>query len=396
MALLALAVLGPSAGLADARFGAEVAFEQRLFPRSPAFDDQATVTLSPSIVISPEWSWESRDRRWLVLVDAHARVDADDGRRSHVDARELGVAWQDAVGLGYLRVFAGWGQLFWGVTEVQHLVDVVNQTDAVEDVDGEDKLGQPMLWLSLDSDLGLVDLVLLPWYRPRPFSSFDARLRGPAPVSRDEAYDARAGRWRPGFAVRMARGVGAVDAGLHLFHGISRDAALQPLAGSSRVILVPTYGVLTQVGLDLQRTDPATLYKLEAVARNVDGTTSAALSAGVEHTLYGVGGGPSDVGLLVEVMLDSRDDAVPTVFDHDLFLGLRWARNDVAGTSLLGGPVIDLSTGESLLLLEGQRRLGDRWRIEADVRWFHATDAGSPLHGLRRDGHAALTVRRYL
>ena len=35
----------------------------------------------------------------------------------------------------------GLGKVFWGVTEFNHLVDVINQTDLVEGIDGEAKLG---------------------------------------------------------------------------------------------------------------------------------------------------------------------------------------------------------------------------------------------------------------
>ena len=43
----------------------------------------------------------------------------------------------------------GLRKVYWGVTESQHLVDVINQTEGVENLDGEDKLGQPMLNLAL-------------------------------------------------------------------------------------------------------------------------------------------------------------------------------------------------------------------------------------------------------
>ncbi|MDD7885073.1 hypothetical protein [Flavivirga sp. 57AJ16] len=38
------------------------------------------------------------------------------------------------------------------MTESNHLVDIINQTDAVETFDGEEKLGQPMVQLSWGTD----------------------------------------------------------------------------------------------------------------------------------------------------------------------------------------------------------------------------------------------------
>jgi len=72
-------------------------------------------------------------------------VDEHDDNRTHGDIRELswihvGSNWETRVGVR---------KVFWGVTEGRHLVDIINQTDAVDQVDGEEKLGQPMINLSV-------------------------------------------------------------------------------------------------------------------------------------------------------------------------------------------------------------------------------------------------------
>ena len=58
-------------------------------------------------------------------------------QRTHGDIRELAYV-HARVMIGSFVV--GIRKEFWGVTEFQHLVDVINQTDGVEDFDGEDKL----------------------------------------------------------------------------------------------------------------------------------------------------------------------------------------------------------------------------------------------------------------
>ena len=117
---------------------------------------------------------------------------------------------------------------------------------------------------------------------------------------------------------------------------------------------------------------------------------------GLERTVYQALGSNGDLGLLSEVMLDSRDAAAPpTIFDRDLFVGGRWALNDVADTSVLGGPLLDLSSGEVLVLLEARRRLGAVWRLEADARLFVRTDPGSLVYGMRNDSHASVSLTRY-
>ena len=75
--------------------------------------------------------------------------------------------------------------------ESRHRVDYINQTDGVEDVDGEDKLGQPMLNLGLQRDWGDLNFFYLPYFRERTFPGTKGRLRAPLVVDTDRArYEA--------------------------------------------------------------------------------------------------------------------------------------------------------------------------------------------------------------
>lgn len=189
-AALAAAVASP-VGVLHAQqieFTGEVGFEIRLFPQAPLFPDQHSARLSPSIRFEPELMYEWGGGSWRFTTTGFLRLDAHDGRRSHVDIRELGLLYTgDAV-----TAFAGIGKVFWGVTEVNHLVDIINQDDAVEDIDREDKLGQPMVNFTLQGGWGALDLFYLPRFRERTFPGDDARLRGPLPVSRDATFESGA------------------------------------------------------------------------------------------------------------------------------------------------------------------------------------------------------------
>lgn len=92
-------------------------------------------------VIQPEFyrRWDN-DKQSFTFVPFY-RYSQHDNRRTHFDIREL--TWEKAADLWELRV--GFHKVFWGVTEGIHLVDIINQTDFVENTDGEDKLGQPMI-----------------------------------------------------------------------------------------------------------------------------------------------------------------------------------------------------------------------------------------------------------
>ena len=391
--VVALAMVPGRASGQSVDVRAEVGASVRGFPQAPLFGQQSSARLSPSLVFAPELEVAFDDPRWTVVGEGFLRLDAHDSHRSHADLRELGVLYLGDRFTG----FAGFGQAFWGVMEVNHLVDIVNQIDAVEDLDGEDRLGQPMVSATLEGDWGALDLYYLPAFRERTFPHADARLRGPLPVSTDGVYTGGRDRWSPSFAARAFRTVGALDVGLSLFAGTSREPRFALAAGSEgQPALQPVYDGIDQVGLDAQWTGDATLWKLEAMTRGGHGDRIYAVSGGIEHTLYQIGGSDGDLGLLAELMLDSRDaDAPPTLFDNDLFLGGRWALNDVSDTSLLGGPVIDLATGETLIFAEVERRIGSDWRLSLEARLFANADPGSIAYGIRRDGYLSLSMTRF-
>ncbi len=387
-------LLSPGSGLgqvveARAELGASV----RGFPEAPLFGDQTSSRLSPSFLLAPEISVESEDGRWRLLGEGFARLDAHDANRSHVDVRELGISFLGDRFTG----FVGFGQVFWGVNEVRHLVDIVNQVDGVEDLDGEDRLGQPMVSTTLEGDWGALDLYWLPYFRERTFPAADARLRGPLPLADEAVYTSGQGGWSSAVAARFFRTAGALDLGLSVFRGTSREPRLVPTLGSSGApTLQPEYDEIDQFGVDAQWTGERTLLKLEAVTRGGHGERLYALSGGFERTLYQIFGSDGDLGLLAEVMYDSRGaDAPPTLFEHDVFLGGRWALNDIADTSVLGGPLIDLTTGEALVLVEAARRLGSAWRLSVDARLFVNADRGSMIHGVRRDGFVSISMSRF-
>ncbi len=374
-------------------FTGEIGFETRFFPQAPLHPGQDDARLSPSIRFEPEFMYEWGGGAWRFTTTGFVRLDAHDGRRTHVDLRELGILY-----LGdRVTAFAGVGTVFWGVTEVNHLVDIINQTDAVEDIDSEDKLGQPMASVTLEGRWGSLDVFYLPRFRERTFPGSDARLRGPLPVNSDATFGSSAGAWHQDFALRWSRPFGAFDLGTSFFRGTSREPRFQlETDAENSPFLRPHYDVIDQVGVDLQWTGNATLLKFEGITRGGYRDRFVAATGGIEYTLYQMFSGNSDLGLLAEVMVDGRNaDAPPTVFDNDLFVGFRWALNDVHDTSVLGGPVIDYDTGEILALVEVERRVGEDWRFELEARLFANTARNAPTRGLRRDGFFAARVSRY-
>lgn len=309
------------------------------------------------------------------------RADGRDDERSHFDLREA--SWNHLGEDFELRV--GVRQVFWGVTEGVHLVDIINQTDQVESLDGEQKLGQPMLNLSIERGQQLFDLFLLVGARERTFAGLDGRLRLPLVVDEDLArYESSRENRRLDLAARWQLNLPALRLGLSAFSGTAREPELQPVVDLNQLrfdagqlsgfapgyqpVLAPYYPLINQLGLDLQVTQGDLLWKLEAIQRNGGAENFQAADAGLEYTQVGAFGSALDLGWLVEYLYDSRDERATTPFEHDLLLGWRLAFNDAASSSLLTSLILDQESGERLFSIEAQHRLNQDLLLELELR----------------------------
>ena len=218
-------------------------------------------------------------------------------------------------------MLVGSNTVFWGVTESVHLVDIINQTDFAGDIDGEDKLGQPMISLALQRDWGEISAFVMPYFRERTFAGVDGRFRPPLPVDTDNPlYESSSEENHVDLALRYSHYIGDVDIGLHAFSGTSREPRFVPAADGQS--LLPVYDQIDQVGLDLQYTKDAWLWKLEAIARDGLSHSFAAAVGGFEYTLYQVSETSADVGLLLEYQYDGRNEFEPvSIADNDVFVG---------------------------------------------------------------------------
>ena len=119
--------------------------------------------------------------------------------------------------------------------------------------------------------------------------------------------------------------------------------------------------------------DGSTIYKTEvSYTKSDDDKVSdyAQLSAGVEHTLYGVWG-KSDLGLLGEYYkYKSQDDDklgakdFGNLFQNDLALGLRLSVNDSSDSDVLVGVSLDQDNQEKLLFAEYNTRLVEKYKLK--------------------------------
>ena len=375
-------------------FSSDITFQYRYFTDDALSTSQYDA--ASSVAIKTEWFHEWDKGKQSVTFVPFYRWDEHDDKRTHADIREL--SWLKVFDESELRV--GVRKVFWGVSESQHLVDVINQSDLIEGMDGEQKLGQPMINYALINDWGTIDLFVLPYFRERTYPGVQGRLRTPLHIDTDNPiYESSDKENHVDYAFRWAHSLGDWDVGLSYFDGTSRDPAISttPTLDNDGVLsLRPIYYLMQQTGIDIQATKEAWLWKMEAIHRKINKTSYAAATAGFEYTFYGIFESASDIGLVVEYLYDDRKTNATTPFEDDVMLGLRWTNNDENDTSVLVGVVADRDDSSRLYSIEASRRIGENWKMNLEARLFSGlTDSTSLLYSLRQDDYAQLELAYY-
>ena len=349
-----------------------------------------------SIALKTEWFHDWDGGKQSVTFTPFTRWDEHDEERTHSDIREL--SWLRVFDESELRV--GFRKVYWGVSESQHLVDVINQTDLVEGVDGEQKLGQPMINYAFINDWGTVDLFVLPYFRERTFPGMNGRLRPIYHIDTDNPiYESSDKQNHIDYAIRWAHSFGDWDIGLSHFNGTSRDPAISTtptLDNNGTLSLRPIYYLMQQTGLDLQATKEAWLWKTEVINRKINKENYIAATAGFEYTFNGVFESSSDLGVVMEYLYDDRDTKVTTPFEDDVMVGLRWTKNDENDTSLLLGVVADRDDSSRLYSIEASRRIAESLKLNIEARFFEGlTDSSNPLYSFRQDDFVQVELGYY-
>ncbi|ARU57134.1 hypothetical protein OLMES_3091 [Oleiphilus messinensis] len=362
-----------------------------------------------SVRLQPEIDYLSESGNDLFELTLFGRWDQNDENRTHFDVRDLlwthvGTGWETKLGVG---------RVFWGVTESQHLVDIVNQTDWVEHPDGEDKLGQPMFKLGLELGWGNLDLFALPYFRERTYPDVDGRFGPILPIDTDNAIYAHDDEeWHTDFAVRYFNYIGQFEFAFSYFSGTGREPELRFNGNLQNPQLIPVYHTIDQAGLEAQYVYESLLLKFEGITRSGSGDRYSALTTGFEYTQVGLFGSLTDLGWVVEYLFDDRGDRGPSIFENDWFVGWRWTMNDEASLEALIGGIWDPETNEVMYSIEASRRMGKRFKMTLEGSIFsggHAVPddlpgmlqslaAPSPdykLTPLRKDDYVQLELSYY-
>jgi len=389
--ILGLLLLGSVYRVYAVEISGYAGIESLGFFHNPLDNQQHNHYLSGSIETEIYHEWDGGSQS-LAFVPFY-RLSQHDSRRTHFDVREL--TWLKAADQWELRV--GIRKVFWGVSESQHLVDIINQTDLVENSDTEDKLGQPMINLALINDWGTLDFYLLTGFRERTFSGNEGRLR-PIPEinAGEERYEKSGIEKHMAYAIRWAHSMGDWDLGLSHFYGTSRDPLFLVEADNQGAVqIIPYYDTIHQTGVDIQHTQENWLWKLESIVRSGQGKTYFAGTGGFEYSFYDVFETGLDIGLVAEYLYDSRGSHAPVIFQDDFLAAVRLGLNDVQSTEILAGIIFDRSSNTKLYNVEASRRFGDNWKAELEVRFFSSSPANDLAYIFRDDDHVRFELRYY-
>lgn len=380
-----------SSAVCAAELSGNISLQLRAFFNDPLDSNQHNQY--SSFALEPEFYQAWNDSKQMLNAAVFYRHDQYDEERTHGDIREL--SWTGV--FDNFEITAGISKVFWGVTESQHLVDIINQTDLVENVDGEDKLGQTMIRFSTEQDWGVLDLFILPGFRERTFAGIEGRPRPILPAG--VIFDANAATYESDkeknhidYAARWLTYFDEIELGLSYFSGTGREPESLNLNGN---VVTPHYVLIDQIGLDLQAIIEDWTWKLELISRKSDLQKYIAATAGFEYTLYGLFESQSDLGIVIEYLYDDRDQQTSTPFQNDITTALRWALNDEQSTEVLLGIISDLDESETTSFIEASRRLGDSFKLTLEARTFNNTVANRPLHDFRQDNFIQADIAWY-
>jgi hypothetical protein len=389
---LALIVLSSTAVLAETQVSVKAGADYRVYLQDALSPQQTDKQFS--LFVEPEIYHSWNDDLDSLTFKSFYRWDNQDDERSHGDIREL--MWVHVGDDWELRT--GIGSVYWGQTESAHLVDVINQTDAIEAIDGEDKLGQPMFNLSLIREWGIVDLFVLPGFRERTFAGEEGRLRAPFLIEKNNPhYESSDENNHVDFAARWSHSIDVWELGVSYFKGTSREAFFRPTINEGQVNLQPYYAQMSQVGIDLLAVIDSWIYKFEGIYRDTNNVDSYfAMTTGFEYTSVGVFDLVWDIGWLMEYQFDERGKEALSPGQNDLMVGSRLVINDVDGTEVLLGMVQDLDySGSTSAFVEASSRINDNWKWRVDARFLTVSQPQDISYNVRKDDYVEMSLEYY-
>ncbi len=334
-----------------------------------------------SLFISTEYYVDWNDGADSFIFSPRLRLDQNDSERNTFDITEL--AWVHVEDTWEMRT--GIREVGWGVSLMGGVVDVINQTNIVEDFFGS-KLGQPMINLSLVQDWGILDLFVLTGFRRAAFPGPDSRPGLPFEMSTNESDVPLQDREIIGldYAARWQHSWESFEWALSYFYGTSREADVDFNYSVAEPGIISTYNNINQLGAELLYIWNGYSFKYESKtvvgAKNRDaglGTYTAGL-IGFEYTWGSALGSDFDVMWDISYMHDDRKSSFTAIMEKDVFALGVLNFNDEFDTRIALGSIWDVEDDEGIFLINAERRIAETWKVTMLAVYFYAEQEDTP------------------
>ncbi|MDC3057273.1 hypothetical protein OA100_00295 [Alphaproteobacteria bacterium] len=372
----------------------EKTFETRIFHKDNAYSHQKntySIHLKSELFVEPTSNIN-------LLIEPTYRYDHHDKERSLFDISQ-----------GYFLYFndsseikVGKEKVFWGVTELKNLVDIINSPD---DASGEDKakLGQSLVSYSYINDkIGFVDLIYMPIFHEPTKIGKRGRLRLALPTQNyNTSYQGGAGIKVPSWAAKWQNSFGDTDLSLQLFRGTSRSSSTLPKLESGEIKYFSGHERITQIGGFFQSIHGPIIFKFEGIKRN--GQNNAinerenfySYITGIEYVVTRVFDKVWDLNIFTEYSNDDRGSNSTDIFQNDLFIGTRINLNDIEGTEITQTLTLDLNGDGNTGIFEISTRIKDSVRITANYTSYWSVNDKDTLYSFRRDNYLGIRITNY-
>ncbi len=372
----------------------EKTFSTRLFHKDNAYANQKNTF---SVELKSELFVEI-NKNVNVLLEPYYRYDQHDKERSLFDIAQ-----------GYFLYFnnnnefkIGKEKVFWGVTELKNLVDIINSSDGAYG-DEKAKLGQSLISYSyINNKIGFVDFIYMPEFHKSTQVGKRGRLRLNLPTeTHNTIYEGGAGDRKPSWAVKWQNSIGGSDISFQYFRGNSRETSTLPIIENGQLKYFSGYERITNLGSFFQKVYGPIIYKFEGIKRN--GQKNSLFKrenyysyiTGVEYVETRILDKIWDLSFFIEYSNDERGKLSTDIFQNDIFFGTRINFNDIEGTELTQAITIDLDGNGNTGNLEISTRLQESLRFSAEYNFYWSMKPSDTLYSFRRDNYFGISITNY-
>lgn len=318
------------------------------FNDSQRLDNVSLYNASKGVELKTDTSGSVSELKWRLSI--YATQNDKDGDQRYADLREATLAydWHE------MSITAGFTRVFWGVSEVINVVNVINQSDIRHNINGKEKMGQQHLSVQYNGDVSELQVLYIPVFREQVFGQRPAFL---LPISDTAIFenDRKDGGW----ATRFKHFGEQSEWAIGYFSGTRRppNLVISPESQSLTTFYPQTKNLLFD-GVYLGDTFSP---KLELKIGRELGEQFYSANLGVEYPLYPDLWNINELTFVAEYLRDSRELEAETIGQNDIFIGVKGVIGTESEFRLIFGH--DLDMGSHYFEFSGQYRLNDYARL---------------------------------